>query len=65
MKIIKIKNCKHKECPYNYDTFCIKVIVPPKYKYGLNHPKHFTRIERSGKRGFPEWCPLEDYNETN
>jgi len=62
MKIIKMNNCR--ECPYSLKTFCMHVIVPPKYKTGLNHPKHFKRLER-GKNytGFPEWCPLEDYSE--
>ena len=63
MKIIKIKNCKHNECPYNYGTFCFKVIEKAGHKYGINHPKRFTRIERSGKYPFPDWCPLEDDQE--
>ena len=60
MKIIKIEKCKHNECPYNYETFCFKVVEKASHKYGINHPKHFTRVERSGKYPFPDWCPLED-----
>ena len=64
MKIIKMNNCR--ECPHSLKTFCMKVIVPPKYKMGLPHPKRFKRLER-GKNytGFPEWCPLEEIKYDN
>lgn len=59
MKYIKIEKC-NKECPYNNTHWCLKTIVESKFRHGMNHPKRFTRIERSGKRDFPIWCPLED-----
>ena len=59
MRIIKINRCG-KECPYNHKTYCFNVIEKATHERGMNHPKRFTRIERSGKYPFPEWCPLEE-----